>query len=122
MPFFPSVFLVLIFTSAAATGKQHVKADEVTAIVDSISSSNIYETTYAVGFTGALSEQYQRFARLAKLARIEQLIDLAGTHPNAVVRLYAYQALKKRKAIIPGSLISRFGHDNTVVRTLNGCI
>jgi hypothetical protein len=47
---------------------------------------------------------------------------LAEQHKNAVVRLYALQGLKRRKANIPEQLRRQFREDKTVVRVLKGCV
>jgi hypothetical protein len=38
------------------------------------------------------------------------------------VRLYAWQGLKNRKAVIPEQLFHQFSNDRTVIKVLKGCI
>ena len=84
-------------------------------------SSNIYEMSYTVGYAGTISKQYLRFKQLLQLATSKQLSELAVNHNNAVVRLYAYQALKQKLVTIPENIIAFFAIDHTVVKTLWGC-
>jgi hypothetical protein len=56
------------------------------------------------------------------LATEQQLIDLAYRYDNAVVRLYAFQALRQKKAKVSEALIQQFQHDRTIVTMLKGCI
>lgn len=116
--------LFIITLSTASTilsfGQQR-QADSLTALVTAMAHSNIYESSYAVGFAGSVSKQFQRYEQLKALATDQQLLNLAEHHKYAVVRLYALQALKKRKVVIPEELMRKFSHDKTLVKTLNGC-
>jgi len=113
--------IVILFNFKAglsqATGK-----DSVEAAIEKISQHDIYETSYAVGFAGHPSMQFELFKTLVAVASNDQLLELATHHKNAVVRLYCYQALKKRQALIPGYLTEKFRKDETPVETLDGCI
>jgi hypothetical protein len=112
---------VFIFSSLTAFCQQS-EQDSVHAIIKEMAAYNQYEVTYSVGFAGAFSKQYQRFEKLISIASPSQLIEIAGNHKNAVVRLYAYQALKFKKAAIPETLIRQFDRDKTHVQTFTGCI
>ena len=90
--------------------------------IKEIANFNIYETTCTVGFAGDSSSQYQRFNLLATLATTQQLMMLATKHKNPVVRLYSYQALKKRNVEIPSSLLEKFKSDQNEVISLQGCL
>ena len=56
------------------------------------------------------------------LATEEQLLDLASLNENAVVRLYAFQALKLKNLSISIALREQFKNDQTVVMMLNSCL
>jgi hypothetical protein len=96
--------------------------DPLQTVIQEIARQDVYEVSRTVGFAGALSKQYQRFQQLSSLATEQQLTELAVRHKNAVVRLYAFQALKKRKVDIPDGLSEQFMNDRSVVMTLNGCV
>ena len=116
-----TLFFIGWFT-AVATSAQELPKDSLTALISDMACSNVYEASYTVGFTGEVSKQIQRFERLTTLATEQQLLTLAETHRNAVVRLYAFQALKKGRKVIPGPLLQQFRNDRTVVRELKGCV
>jgi len=59
---------------------------------------------------------------ITSLATTEDLIILATTHKNPVVRLYSFQALKKRNAEIPSTLTAKFKTDLNEVISLQGCL
>lgn len=61
------------------------------------------------------------FEQLLSLSTEQQLNDLAAHHKNGVVRLYAFQALKRKKSNISEALVQQFQNDNTKIKTLNGC-
>jgi hypothetical protein len=55
--------------------------------------------------------------------RYRAAVDWFGCpNKNAVVRLYAFQALKQKHADVGGDLLKQFQHDETMVETLEGCI
>ena len=110
----------LQFIIASASAQQQYN-DTLTFLVSEMESSNIYETSYTVGYAGTISKQYLRFKQLLKLASDKQLSDLAVNHSNPVVRLYAFQALKQKVLTIPEDIIMYFTNDHTVVKTLWGC-
>ena len=115
------VFLCFVLASKVVVS-QSSKIDSVAITVKEMAAANVYEESLSVGFAGTASAQYKRFCRLLSIAGNEQLISLAAAHKNAVVRLYCYQALKQKGAIIPPSLMQQFSTDNTKIKTLNGCI
>jgi len=112
------LFLGMDFNSFA----QNENTDTLTNAVKEIADFNIYETTCTVGYSNIVSSQYQRFILLTSLATTEDLIILATTHKNPVVRLYSFQALKKRNAEIPSTLIAKFKTDLNEVISLQGCL
>lgn len=101
---------------------QKPKSDSVAILARAIANSDIYEVGYTVGYSGSISQQYQRFQRLVFLATEQQLIDLASRFENPVVRLYAFQALRQKKANISEVLFKQFQNDKTIVTMLKGCI
>lgn len=76
----------------------------------------------SIGFAAQKSKQYERFEQLTAIATPEQLLDLAANHKSGVVRLYAYQALHRRKVKIPEPLTIQFKNDTTAIRIFMGCI
>lgn len=105
---------------AHSEGKQAQISSAVSEIVKEIASHNIYESR-TVGIAGKLSAQYQRYEKLAKTASSDELIQISTNHENAVVRLYAFQALKFRGVAIPKDLQKKFSQDKAEVQTLDGC-
>lgn len=118
-----SFFLISLFiiTGIFSFGQRH-RNDSLQNIVKEIAKSNIYEESYTIGYAGTISKQFQRFDELLTIATKEQLMELAAYNKNAVVRLYAYQALKRNKIKIPDTLIHKFRQDNSIVQILQGCI
>ena len=118
--------LIILTILSLVTGNisfgQKPKNDSVAIIVTGIANTNIYEVSSTVGYAGSLSKQYQRFEGLSSLATEQQLLDLASRNENAVVRLYALQALKQKKINIPEVLVEQFNNDRTIVTMLKGCI
>lgn len=96
-------------------------AQKLNRVVRSIAKHNVYEGPLT-GFAGTASKQYGRFETLRVKAGIEKLITLATGHNNAVVRLYAFQALIFNKEPIPRELKLKFASDTSFVKILNGCI
>jgi hypothetical protein len=118
-----SFFLPIIFSLLVLSGYAQKQVDNpLKTAIQEMADHDLYETSRTVGFAGTVSKQYQRFQQLLSLATERQLVELAAEHKNAVVRLYAFQALKKRKAVIPGGLFEQFMNDRTRVTTLNGCV
>jgi hypothetical protein len=116
-------FFISLFTASAvfAFSQQH-HPDLVKDLVSAMAHSNMYEVSHTVGFTGEPSKQYQRYEQLTALATKQELLHLAEKHKNGVVRLYAWQGLKNRKAVIPEQLFHQFSNDRTVIKVLKGCI
>jgi hypothetical protein len=91
------------------------------AVIAGIAISNVYEVSYTVGFVGTVLQLYHRFRQLPSIATDQWLTDLATQHMNAVVRLYALQAIKQRHTNISDSLPEQFQNNKTIAMTLNGC-
>ena len=112
------LFLAIGFSSFA----QKENTNTLPNAVKEMAAFNIYETTCTVGFSNSASSQYQRFILLTSMASTKDLITLATNHKNPVVRLYSFQALKKRNIDIPASLADKFKNDQDEVVSLQGCL
>jgi hypothetical protein len=113
-------FIILFTTLTSISFGQGRQADSLAKLVTEMARHNVYEASYTVGYGGVVSKQYQRFEALTALATEQQLLFLAEKNKNAVVRIYAFQALK-RKGAIPEQLKVQFSNDKTIVRILSGC-
>jgi hypothetical protein len=115
----------LCFSSSAKPGlfvdKQLKLSDSVIEILRDISKHNVYEYK-TVGIAGTLSKQYLRYEQLARVATIDELLQISKDYKNAVARLYAFQALKLKGFVIPKDLQEQFDNDKTEIQTLNGCL
>ncbi|RYZ52181.1 MAG: hypothetical protein EOP49_10125 [Sphingobacteriales bacterium] len=116
-------FLVLFIP-----GGSEKLSDEATRVVQVIASRNMYESSH-VGFAGRPSEQYRQMKILSAIASPEQLLELASTHSNGVVRVYAWKALglktgQERKPLVDRieAVAMQLGQDSTEVFSLQGCI
>ena len=115
------LFTLLIIAGISSFG-QRQSDDSLATVVKEIANNNVYEVSYTVGIAGAISSQLQRFDLLLSLSTNDQLLNLATHNKNAVVRLYAFQALKHKKIEIPTALNQQFQNDKTIVEMLNGCV
>ena len=111
--------ILLMLTAFISFGQ---KPNLLNSTVNEIAKYNIYETTNTVGYANVISKQYQRFELLISLATEEQLTNLATHNKNAIVRLYALQALKRKKINISSVMRQQFQNDITIVETLEGCL
>lgn len=111
--------IVLMLAAFISLGQ---KPNLLNSTVNEIAKYNIYETTNTVGYANVISKQYQRFELLISLATEEQLTNLATHNKNAIVRLYALQALKRKKINISSVMRQQFQNDITIVETLEGCL
>lgn len=119
-------FLLVVCSSASAKPvlserKQARISGPVSEIVKEIASHNIYESR-TVGIAGTLSAQFQRYEKLGKTATPDELIQISTNHENAVVRIYAFQALKLRGIAVPKDLQEQISRDKAEVQTLDGCL
>ena len=115
-------FLFLFLATGFNSFAQKENTNSLSKTIKEIAHYNVYETTCNVGYAGGASSQYQRFNLLTSLATTQQLIMLATNHKNPVVRLYAFQALKKKNIDIPASLADKFKSDQDEVISLQGCL
>lgn len=115
----------LCYSSSAKPGlfvdKQPQLSGYVLEILKEISKHNIYEYK-TVGIAGTISKQYLRYEQLARVATIDELLQISKDYKNAVARLYAFQSLKLRGFVIPKDLQKQFDSDKTEIHTLNGCL
>ena len=114
------VFIIHLTFITASFG-QTAMNDQVTKIVNEIATTNRYDESYTIGIGGIISTQYQLFQQLAQLATPQQLVDLIN-HTNAVVRLYAYQALRRKEVNIHDRILNQFAKDKTLIMAMQGCI
>jgi hypothetical protein len=112
------VFLFFGFSGSCQQGG----TDSVALLVKELSMDNTYAAGATLGIKGVISKQYQRYHRLVALASREQLVQLAAGHKSAVVRLYAWQALRRKKMAVPASLVKQFSTDREKLSTVKGCI
>ncbi len=123
MKLFIMTFFLLLFLATGFGGyAQNENTNTLPNAIKEMAAFNIYETTCTVGYSNIASSQYQRFIILTSLATTEDLIILASTNKNPVVRLYSFQALKKRNIKIPLLLIDKFSRDQDQVISLQGCL
>ena len=116
-----TICVLLLLLAAYGGFAQQVAINIFLKTVNETAAFNVYETTCTVGYLNSSSSQYERFKFLTQV-NSEDLLLLANTHTNAVVRLYAFQALKKRKIELPQALIEKFKNDASEVISLQGCI
>ncbi len=94
--------------------------DDVQAIVKDMEQYKVV-TGYSSGITGQVSEQYQLFIRLREKATTEELIELTN-HENALVKCYAFWALKAHKDVDRNVLLEKHYDDDRKITFLHGCI
>ena len=120
--FIKSYFLFLFLAIGFNSFAQKENTISLSNTIKEIADFNVYETTCIVGYAGGASSQYQRYSLLTSLATTPELLILASQHKNPVVRLYSFQALKKRDIEIPASLYDKFTGDQDEVISLQGCL
>jgi hypothetical protein len=95
-------------------------SDPVKKIVREMARSNVYEISTTIGYSGAPSKLGARYKELLKYASTDQLTELATKNKNAVVRLYAFNALVNKEREVPQAIIDQFRNDKTIITVLNG--
>ncbi len=116
-----ALIATLFFCSVSFCQAQNPSFRPVEMIVFEMAEYNKYESQY-VGFAATKSKQYNRFEELLATATSEQLLSLAADHQNAVVRVYAFKALRQRKAAISPALSEKFKADQSKVTMVMGCV
>lgn len=114
-----NLFLTLLFATFA--NAQNLQLAALPMVVSEMEAHNIYESE-TIGIANAKSKQFARYQQMISIATKEQLLDLATDYTNAVVRLYAYQALRERAIDIPKELQQKFNNDRTTVQSIEGCV
>lgn len=113
--------LILILGVMYARG-QIKKGNAIDSITKELAANNIYERSYTVGYAGSASRQLELFQKLRSIASEKELTKLCLHNKNAVVRLYAFQALKQKAKTIAELLQNNFKTESSIVVTLTGCI
>jgi hypothetical protein len=116
------ILAILFFGVHTRSNAQGFSLATPASIAAELAQSNAYEISQTIGLMQTPSLQLQRFNRLVSLATEQELVDLATSHSNTVVRLYAYQALKVKKAAIPKALQEKFNADISKVHVVDGCV
>lgn len=116
-----NLFLLCFLFFTGITYAQLAKFAALPVVVSEMAAHDIYESE-TVGIAAIKSKQFARYQQLVTIATEEQLLALADQHASAVVRLYAYQALRERSITIPTAMQQKFKEDETSVQTLDGCI
>ncbi len=101
--------------SSANNYTEKHNSDPIKKIAREIAKSNIYEVSGIVGYGGSRSQQSIRYEQLLKAANIDELTELAIKHKNAVVRLYAFNALIQKLKEVPVALVDQFRKDTTII-------
>ena len=114
------LFLTVHF-SIVTGNAQGITLQSVDLIVLQMADHNLYESEYT-GLSRLKSKQYQRYEQLINISTDEQLLNLAVNHTHAVVRLYAFKALKNRKISLPEKVMEQFKNDESTVTSFIGCI
>ena len=115
------IFLSLVFISitAPASGFQDcdVKTDsnKINKILKEMAASNVFDASNSVSYTGKPSPQLDRYKRLVAITTPYDLLQIANTNSNAVVRLYAFKALAERMDNLPAEIAEKFKNDDTIV-------
>ena len=88
-------------------------------IVKEISKANVFVLHPPEKVTPLINGVEENYFLLSKLATTEELIDLIGTHKNAVVRLYAFKALTTQLHNIPSSVMDIINNDTATITCIN---
>ncbi len=91
----------------------------VQALTDSMVAYNALNGS-AVGYGGERTAQWERFERLKKIATTRELEQLTD-HNNAVVRCYAFDALRMRRDYNIMPVLVKHLKDNDTVEWIAGC-
>ena len=119
--------LFLHINSSCKQTPQNKKIEDVETIqpvIDQIVNQIAnYQTVDAsgVGIAGVKTEQYERFEKLIKYAKLNELVTLTD-HQSAAVRAYSFWALAKKH--FPGLelIVKRHANDTESFRFFSGCI
>ncbi len=90
-------------------------------MINEIAANHLYERTCIVGYSGRVSRQMQLFQEVMSSASKTTLTGIALRNNNAVVRLYAFQGIKRKAKIISEAVSKIFNSDSSEVITLTRC-
>lgn len=107
---------ILIFFSMQSVAAHGVAQDTTSLkrLLREIARENVYMASPLPGPHDKTAHQYFRYERLKSAAAFD-LLQIAHTHSNAVVRLYAFRALTNKMDNIPAELAFQFKQDKTLV-------
>jgi hypothetical protein len=106
--------------SSTVNYQQKTRPQPIKKVVREMAKSNVYEISATVGYAGTPSRQGSRYVQLLKTANIDELTTLATMHKNAVVRLYAFNALVNKVKDVPSPIVDQFRNDSTMIVVLKG--
>ena len=112
--------LLIALFSISLSHAQDEKFEALPMVVFEMAAHNVYESE-TIGIANAKSKQFARYQQLVAKASEEQLLELTA-HTNAVVRLYAYQALRAKGISLSKDLQQKFKDDSTSVQSMQGCV
>ncbi len=115
------MFVGQIVQSASKMGnKIELKApDQIKKIVKAIAKANIFILATPVHPSKLVIEQEKNYLLLSRLATSEELEVLILTNKNAVVRMYAFQALTTQLHHIPENIMNMINNDTTQIDCIN---
>lgn len=116
----PFGLFLIAFFSFSLSHAQNEAFEALPMVVFEMAAHNVYESE-TIGIANAKSKQFARYQQLVAKASEQQLLELTD-HNNAVVRLYAYQALRQKGVSISKSLQQKFKEDATSVQSMQGCV
>lgn len=118
------ISLVLLFLSINSFGQFNYNKEKVSdrtgKVVIKIAKVNKLMGG-AVGFAGTRPAQFNNFLELQKVAKQSELLELTS-HPNAVVRSYAFWALSLKPSVKLLPILEKHINDTATVSTMFGCL
>lgn len=111
-----AILFILVFLSAQGMAATESEQDtsSLKHLLRDIARENVYQASPLAGPSQKTAHQYFRYEKLKSAAAFD-LLQIAHSHSNAVVRLYAFRALTNKMDDIPGELALQFKQDNTLV-------
>jgi len=110
------VILLIILLIKSPVSAYTQGGDPVKKIVREMAKTNVFELQ--VSGTNTTGNQKVRFQQLLENSDTLELASLITNHKNAVVRLYAFQAMVLRQKIIPRNIIDRIMNDKSLVNVI----
>ena len=93
--------------------------DPIKKIVKAIAKANIYVLSAPTQPSPLVTEQEKNYLLLSRLATSNELEELILTHKNAVVKMYAFQALTTQLHHIPENIMKVINNDMTLIDCIN---